>query len=140
MQVRFPSAERDFLPRVNFQCRLSFGVCTSLCAIACINICAHDRDPAVNVRVWWIMATQTYPALTVSDKNNQLDDCGRSTETRTRAILGSGSQHSIHKQTNKQTNKEERTLTALEINILHLGPNHIACTHACAKLTTMRNT
>ena len=27
-QVRFPGAARDFSPRVNFQCRLSFGVRT----------------------------------------------------------------------------------------------------------------
>ena len=77
-QVRFPGAARDFLPRVNFQCRLSFGVRTPPCAIACINICAHVKDPVVHVRVQWIMTTQTHPACTISDKNNQLDDCGRS--------------------------------------------------------------
>ena len=65
-------------PRVNFQCRLSFGVRTSPCAIACINICAHYKDPVVHVSVWWDMATQTNPARAISDKNNQLDDCGRS--------------------------------------------------------------
>ena len=27
-QVRFPGAARDFSPRVNSQCRLSYGVCT----------------------------------------------------------------------------------------------------------------
>ena len=27
------------------------------------------------------MATQTYPARTISDKNNELDDCGRSSAT-----------------------------------------------------------
>ena len=37
-QVRFPGAARDFSPRVNFQCSLSYGVCTSLCAITCIYI------------------------------------------------------------------------------------------------------
>ena len=59
-QVRFPGAARDFLPRVNFHCRLSFGVRTPLCAIACIiNICAHVKDPVVHVRVRWIMAAQT---------------------------------------------------------------------------------
>ena len=76
-QVRFPGAAKDFLPKVNFQCRLFFGVRTHPCAIACINIYAHDKDPVVHVRVRWIMATQTYPARTISDKNNQLDDCGR---------------------------------------------------------------
>ena len=57
MQVRFPGAARDFLPRVNFQCRFSFGVPTPPCAIACINICAHVKDSVVYVRVRWIMAT-----------------------------------------------------------------------------------
>ena len=28
-QVRFPSAARDFSPRVNFQCRLSYSVHTA---------------------------------------------------------------------------------------------------------------
>ena len=69
---------RDFLPRANFQCRLSFGVRTPPCAIACITICAHDKDPVVHVRVRWIMAKQIYQARTISDKYNQLDDCGRS--------------------------------------------------------------
>ena len=49
MQVGFPGAARDFLPRVNFQCRLFLGVCVLV------------TDPVVHVRVWWIMATQTYP-------------------------------------------------------------------------------
>ena len=40
-QVRFPGAARDFSPRVNFQCRLSYGVRTVPCAVACINICAQ---------------------------------------------------------------------------------------------------
>ena len=80
-QVRFPGTARDFLPRVDFQWRLSFDVCTPPCAIACINICAHDKDPVVHVGVRWIMATQTYPASTISDKNTQLDDCGRPSAT-----------------------------------------------------------
>ena len=78
-QVRFPGAARDFLPIVNFQRRrrLSFGVRKPPYAIACINICVHDKDPVVHVRVRWITATQAHPARTISDKNNQLDDCGR---------------------------------------------------------------
>ena len=67
MQGQFPSAARDFLPRVNFQCRLSISVRKPPCAIAYINICAHDTDSVVRVRVWWIMATQTYPTGTVSN-------------------------------------------------------------------------
>ena len=84
-RVQFPNAARDFLPRVNSQCRLSFGVRTPQCAITCINICVHAKDPVVHVRVWWIMATQTYPARTIRDNNNQLDDCGHSTEGRRRS-------------------------------------------------------
>ena len=65
MQVRFPGAAKDFSPRVNFQCRLSYGVCTPPCAITCIDICAHVKDPVVHVRVWWIMETLKHPACTV---------------------------------------------------------------------------
>ena len=81
-EVRFHGAARDFLSRVNFQCRLSFGVPTPPCAIACINICAHNKEPVVCVRYRWIMSTQTYPARTIGEKNNQLDDCGRSSAIR----------------------------------------------------------
>ena len=56
-QVQFTGAAKDFSPRVNFQCRLSYDVCMPLCAIAWINICAHIKDPVVHVRVWWIMET-----------------------------------------------------------------------------------
>ena len=64
-QVRFPGAARDFSPRVNFQCRLSDGVRTPQCPIACIYICAHVKDPVVRVRVWWIMETLKHPASTI---------------------------------------------------------------------------
>ena len=50
-QVRFPGAARDFSPRVNFQCRLSYGVRTPPCAIACNYDCVHVKDPVVHVRV-----------------------------------------------------------------------------------------
>ena len=43
-------------------CRLSYGV---PCAIACIYICAHVKDPVVHVRVRWIMGTLKYPACTL---------------------------------------------------------------------------
>ena len=49
-EVRFPGAARDFSPRVNLQCRLSYGVRTPPCAIACINICAHVKDPVVHIK------------------------------------------------------------------------------------------
>ena len=64
-QVRFPGAARDFSPRVNFQCRLSYGVRTPPCATACINICAHVKNPVVHVRVRWIMETLKHQACTV---------------------------------------------------------------------------
>ena len=49
-QVRFPGAARDLCPRVNFQCKLCYGVRTPTCAIACVNICAHVKDPVVHVK------------------------------------------------------------------------------------------
>ena len=70
-QVRFPGTERDFLPSVNFQCRLSYGALTAPSEIACISICAHDKDPIACVRVRWINATQTYPVHTRRDNNNR---------------------------------------------------------------------
>ena len=35
------------------------------CAIACINICAHFKDPVVHVRVRWIMEMLKHPACTI---------------------------------------------------------------------------
>ena len=64
-QIRFPVAARDFSPRVNFQCRLSFGVRTPPCTIACIYICTHVKDPVVHIRVRWIMETLKHTACTV---------------------------------------------------------------------------
>ena len=49
-QVRFPGATRDFSTRVNFQCRLSYGVRTPPCATACNNICALVKDPLDRVK------------------------------------------------------------------------------------------
>ena len=64
-QVRLLGAARDFSPTVNFQCRLSQGVRTPLCAIAYINTCAHVKDRVVCVRVRCIMETLKHPARTV---------------------------------------------------------------------------
>ena len=64
-QVRFLGAAKDFFRRLNFQCRLSYGVHTPPCAIACINICAYVKDPVVHVRVRWIIETLKHPACTV---------------------------------------------------------------------------
>ena len=41
------------------------SVRTPLCAVACINICVHVKDPVVHVWVWWIMETLKHPACTV---------------------------------------------------------------------------
>ena len=38
---------------------------TPPCAIACIDICAHVKDPVVHVKVRWIMETLKHPARTV---------------------------------------------------------------------------
>ena len=65
-QVRFPGAARNFFfSKVNFRCRLSYGVRTPPYAIACTYICAHVKDPVVHVRVRWIMETLKHPACTV---------------------------------------------------------------------------
>ena len=61
--VRFPGTARDCSPRENFQCRLSYGVRTPPCTIACICICAHVKDPVVHVRVRWIMETLKIPSM-----------------------------------------------------------------------------
>ena len=35
------------------------------CAITCINMCAHVKDPVVHIRVRWIMETRNHPGCTV---------------------------------------------------------------------------
>ena len=63
------TTEADLIPwfsaKVNFQRRLSYGVCTPECATACINICAHAKDPVVHVRVQWIIETVKHQACTL---------------------------------------------------------------------------
>ena len=49
-QVRFPGAAREFSPKVNFQCRLFYGVLAPPCAVACVNICAYVKDHVVCVK------------------------------------------------------------------------------------------
>ena len=63
-QVRFTGTARDFSPRVNFLCRL-FRCPLPPCAIACINVCAHVKDPVVHVRGWWVIETLNHPECTV---------------------------------------------------------------------------
>ena len=57
--ARHAAAAKEFSLRDKFQCRLL------RCAIACICICAHVKDPVVHVRVRWIMETLKHPACTV---------------------------------------------------------------------------
>ena len=65
-QVRFPGAARNFSPsQLSEQTLLHVSV-HPLCAIACIHVCAHVKDPVVYVRVRWIMETLKHPACTVS--------------------------------------------------------------------------
>ena len=66
-QVRFLGAAKFFFlsPRVSFHCRLSYGVRTHPCVIACIYTCAHIKDPVVHVRVRWIMEPLKHPACTL---------------------------------------------------------------------------
>ena len=54
-----------FSPRLDFQCRLSYGVRTPLCAIAFIYIRVHVKDPVVHVGVQRIMETLKHPACAV---------------------------------------------------------------------------
>ena len=64
-QIRFPGAARDFSPKVTFQCRLSNGVRTPPCAIACIYTCAHVIDSVIQVRIRWIIEPLKHPACIV---------------------------------------------------------------------------
>ena len=59
-QVRFPGAARDFS-----QCRLSYGVRTPPCAVACTYICTHVKNPVVHGRVRWIMETLKHLTCTI---------------------------------------------------------------------------
>ena len=66
-QVQFPGATRDFSSKVNFQCRLSYGVRTCPCAVAYIYICVHSKDPVVcsPCQSSAIMETLRHPACTI---------------------------------------------------------------------------
>ena len=64
MQVQFPGAARDF-SHGQFSAQTHHSVHKLLCAITCINICVHVKDPVAHVRVQWIMETLKYPACTV---------------------------------------------------------------------------
>ena len=54
-----------FLPESTFSAD-SYGIYTPLCAIACIYICVHVKDPVIHVRVQWIIETLKHPAKMVT--------------------------------------------------------------------------
>ena len=60
-----PRCGKGFSPRVNFQCSLFYVCPYPLCAVACINICAHVKDPVVCIRLRRIMETQKHQACTI---------------------------------------------------------------------------
>ena len=64
---RFDSPVRRgiFLPESTFSADSLTCVRTPMCANACVNICAHVKDPVVHVRVRWIMETLKHPACAV---------------------------------------------------------------------------
>ena len=66
-QVRFPGADRQgiFLQKSTFSADSSTVSVHNPCAIACIYICVHVKDPVVHVRVRWIMDKLKHPACTV---------------------------------------------------------------------------
>ena len=57
VQVRLLVWQGILLPESTFSAD-SYGVHTFLCAVACIKICAHVKDPVVYVTVRWIMKHQ----------------------------------------------------------------------------------
>ena len=60
-----PVRQGIFLPESTFSADSLTCVRPLPCAIACIDFCAHVKDPVVRVRVRWIMETVKHPARTV---------------------------------------------------------------------------
>ena len=61
-----PRCGKRFFPSVKLSVQTLLGVSVHpTCAIACINICAHVKDPVVHVRVRWIMEILKHPVCTV---------------------------------------------------------------------------
>ena len=60
-----PRCGKGFFSQSQLSGRLSYGVRTPPCAFACIYVCAHVKDPVVNIRVRWIMQTLRHPACTL---------------------------------------------------------------------------
>ena len=57
-----PVRQEIFLPESTFSEDFLTYVRTPPCAIACINICAHVKDPVVHGRVRWIVKTLKTPS------------------------------------------------------------------------------
>ena len=64
---RFDSLVRqgNFLPESTFSADSLTVSVKTLCAIACIYICAHIKDPVVHIRVQWTMETLNHEACTI---------------------------------------------------------------------------
>ena len=60
-----PRCGKEFFSQGQRSVQTLTCVRTPPCAIACINICAHVKDPVVHVRVRWIMETLKHPACTI---------------------------------------------------------------------------
>ena len=87
------------------------GVRTPPCAIACIYIRAHIKDPVVPVRVRWIIETLKHPACTVGWVA-RLCRSWLSLEKATRIYHGKKS-HWGNTVVKKQTNKQKSVLSVL---------------------------
>ena len=82
-----------------------------LCAIACINICAHVQDPVVHVRVQWMMETLKHPACTVDWVHNSVT-AGFPWEMQPEFPMGeiTMGQYSCKKNYNKKTSTKHKKL------------------------------
>ena len=60
-----PRCGKGFFSESQLSVQTLLRCCTLPCAIACINICAHIKDPLVHVRIRWIMEALKHPACTV---------------------------------------------------------------------------
>ena len=60
-----PRCGKGFFARSPLSVQTLLRVSLHPCAITCIDICAHVKDPVVHVKVRWIMETLKHPARTV---------------------------------------------------------------------------
>ena len=59
-----PQCGKGFFSQGQLPVQTLLRVSVTPCAIACINICAHVKDPVAHVRVRWIMETLKHSACT----------------------------------------------------------------------------